>query len=131
MLRRFSVLVLLLAELLFIILSAFTLGNVNRWYILRLLGIIVFGILWVTSHLVLVAALWAFHNRLNNCLGTCALLRTGSKSLDDVMASRGMRQYCLVAEQLVFSALISTIFMAVVCWQVADFFSRSPCAFNK
>uniref|UniRef100_A0A8C4R9A6 Transmembrane protein 168 n=1 Tax=Eptatretus burgeri TaxID=7764 RepID=A0A8C4R9A6_EPTBU len=117
MLRRFSVLVLLLAELLFIILSAFTLGNVNRWYILRLLGIIVFGILWVTSHLVLVTALWAFHNRLNNCLGACALLRTGSKSLDDVMASRGMRQYCLVAEQLVFGALIFTILMAVVCWQ--------------
>ncbi|XP_061418834.1 transmembrane protein 168 isoform X1 [Lethenteron reissneri] len=115
-LRRLSVLALAATELFFLALSACALADLHRWYIV-IPGFVVFGILWLGCHLALVASLWAFHNKLTDCLGAYTLLRASGKGLDGVMASRGMRHFCLVAERLVFGALMSTSLLGAVCWQ--------------
>jgi hypothetical protein len=38
------------------------------------------------------------------------------------MASKGMRHFCLISEQLVFFSLLATTILGAVSWQVSLFF---------
>ncbi|XP_020666114.1 transmembrane protein 168 isoform X3 [Pogona vitticeps] len=45
---------------------------------------------------------------------------TENNSLDRVMASKGMRHFCLISERLVFFSLLSTAVLGAVCWQKSN-----------
>uniref|UniRef100_A0AAX7UAK5 Transmembrane protein 168b n=1 Tax=Astatotilapia calliptera TaxID=8154 RepID=A0AAX7UAK5_ASTCA len=40
--------------------------------------------------------------------------------LDKVMASKGMRHFCLISERLVFFTLVSTVAVGALCWQAKN-----------
>ncbi|MGH0125604.1 UNVERIFIED_CONTAM: hypothetical protein FKN15_010370 [Acipenser sinensis] len=60
---------------------------------------------------------WGFHTKLSDCHNVYYTQRTDSRNLDRVMASKGMRHFCLISERLVFFSLLSTAILGAVSWQ--------------
>lgn len=115
--RRFSVIFVGLVELIFFILSALKLGDLDLWYFV-IPGFSIFGIFWMVCHVIFLITLWGFHTKINDCHKIYYTHRTENNSFDRVMASKGMRHFCLISERLVFFSLLSTAVLGAVCWQV-------------
>ncbi|XP_010793818.1 dynein heavy chain 6, axonemal-like [Notothenia coriiceps] len=62
--------------------------------------------------------LWGFHTKLSECQKAWRAQRSSSRSLDQVMASRGIRHFCLISERLVFFSILSTVTLGAVSWQL-------------
>ncbi|XP_044534975.1 transmembrane protein 168 [Gracilinanus agilis] len=114
--RRFSVISIGFIELTFFILSAFKLRNPYLWYFV-IPGFSIFGIFWMICHVIFLITLWGFHTKLNDCHKVYYTHRADNNSLDRVMASKGMRHFCLISEQLVFFSLLATAILGAVSWQ--------------
>ncbi|KAM4615229.1 transmembrane protein 168-A [Polymixia lowei] len=117
--RRLSLLPLSLAELAFFVMAALKLGHLKLWYLV-IPGFCVFGLFWAICHVVLLITLWGFHTKLNECQRAWRAQRSGSRSLDRVMASRGIRHFCLISERLAFFSLLSTGILGAVSWQASS-----------
>ncbi|XP_056133301.1 transmembrane protein 168-A [Lampris incognitus] len=117
--RRLSLLPLSLAELAFFVLAALKLSHLEQWYLV-IPGFCVFGLFWSICHMVLLITLWGFHTKLNECQEAWRAQRSSSRSLERVMASRGIRHFCLISERLVFFSLLSTAILGAVSWQPSN-----------
>ncbi|KAI1239287.1 hypothetical protein IHE44_0012402, partial [Lamprotornis superbus] len=114
--RRLSVISVGVIELIFFILAAFKLRDLDLWYFV-IPGFSVFGIFWMICHVIFFITLWGFHTKLNDCHRVYYTHRAENNSLDRVMASKGMRHFCLISEQLVFFSLVATAVLGAVSWQ--------------
>ncbi|KAK1335231.1 hypothetical protein QTO34_004815 [Cnephaeus nilssonii] len=114
--RRLSVLFTGMIELTFFILSAFKLRDTHLWYFV-IPGFSIFGIFWMICHIIFLLTLWGFHTKLNDCHKVYFTHRVDNNSLDRIMASKGMRHFCLISEQLVFFSLLATAVLGAVSWQ--------------
>ncbi|XP_048463362.1 transmembrane protein 168 isoform X1 [Rhincodon typus] len=114
--RRISILPVAAIELIFFILAALKLNNLDRWYFM-IPGFSIFGIFWLICHIIFLITFWGFHTKLNDCQKIYYTHRIDNKSLDCVMASKGMRHFCLISERLVFFSLFSTAVLGAVSWQ--------------
>uniref|UniRef100_A0A8D0GT64 Transmembrane protein 168 n=1 Tax=Sphenodon punctatus TaxID=8508 RepID=A0A8D0GT64_SPHPU len=114
--RRLSVISVGVIEIIFFILAAFKLGDLDIWYFV-IPGFSIFGIFWMICHIIFLITLWGFHTKLNDCHKVYYTHRVENNSLDRVMASKGMRHFCLISEQLVFFSLLATAVLGSVSWQ--------------
>jgi hypothetical protein len=114
--RRLSVVFSGMIELTFFILSAFKLRDTHLWYFV-IPGFSIFGIVWMICHIIFLLTLWGFHTKLNDCHKVYFTHRADNNSLDRIMASKGMRHFCLISEQLVFFSLLATTILGAVSWQ--------------
>ncbi|NXG63964.1 TM168 protein, partial [Hemiprocne comata] len=114
--RRLSVISVGVIELIFFILAAFKLRDLDLWYFV-IPGFSIFGIFWMICHVIFFITLWGFHTKLNDCHKVYYTHRVENNSLDRVMASKGMRHFCLISEQLVFFSLVATAVLGAVSWQ--------------
>ncbi|XP_069012953.1 transmembrane protein 168-A [Embiotoca jacksoni] len=115
-LRRLSLFPLSLTELAFFVLAALKLGHLELWYLV-IPGFCLFGLFWSICHVILLITIWGFHTKLSECQKAWQAQRSSRRSLDQVMASRGIRHFCLISERLVFFCLLSTVIMGAVSWQ--------------
>ncbi|XP_057259697.1 transmembrane protein 168 isoform X2 [Pezoporus wallicus] len=115
--RRLSVILVGVIEFTFFILSAFKLRDLDLWYFV-VPGFSIFGIFWMICHVIFFITLWGFHTKLNDCHKVYYTHRAENNSLDRVMASKGMRHFCLISQQLVFFSLVATAVLGAVCWQI-------------
>ncbi|TMS05189.1 Transmembrane protein 168 [Larimichthys crocea] len=117
--RRLSLLPLLAVEVTFIVLAARKLTHLDRWYLLiPLFMVAVF--FWAICHVVFVITLWGFHTKLGDCQRVCLSQGLGGNGLDKIMASKGMRHFCLISKHLVLFTLVSTAAVATLCWQASS-----------
>ncbi|XP_051544174.1 transmembrane protein 168-A-like [Myxocyprinus asiaticus] len=117
--RRFSLLPLSFIEVGFFVLCALKLGDLDVWYLV-IPGFCVFGLLWILCHMVFLVTLWGFHTKLSECQKAWVAQRSEMLGLERIMASRGMRHFCLISKQLVFFCLTSTVILGAVSWQVTN-----------
>ncbi|XP_056603610.1 transmembrane protein 168-A [Triplophysa dalaica] len=117
--RKLSLFPLSLFEVAFVVLCALKLGDMNVWYLV-IPGFCVFGLLWVLCHMVFLVTLWGFHTKLSECQKTCKDQQSDTLSLVRIMASRGMRHFCLISERLLLFCMLSTFILAAVSWQVTN-----------
>lgn len=114
--RRLSLLPLTVIELSYFVLAALKLGDLEQWYLV-IPGFCLFGLFWSICHVVLVITIWGFHTKLSDCQKAWRAQRSGTRSLAQVMASRGIRHFCLISERLVFFTILSTVILGAVSWQ--------------
>ncbi|XP_042267488.1 transmembrane protein 168 [Thunnus maccoyii] len=117
--RRLSLLPLLVVEVIFIILAARKLTDLDQWY-LMIPGFAVCALFWAICHMVFVITVWGFHTKLSDCQRLCVIQGSGVSGLDRVMASKGMRHFCLISERLVLFTLVSTVAVAAFSWQASS-----------
>lgn len=94
-------------------------------------GLSAFTIFWIICHLVFLVTLWGFHSKLSDCQRMCMMHTSEAGELDRVMASKGMRHFCLISKRLVLFSLMSTIILGALGWQVifaVKIFKKSVCA---
>ncbi|XP_056137510.1 transmembrane protein 168 [Lampris incognitus] len=114
--RRLSLVPLLAVEVTFFGLAALKLKDLNQWY-LMVPAFIVCALFWAICHTVFGLTVWGFHTKLGDCQRVCSTQGSGVSNLDKVMASKGMRHFCLISERLLFFTLVSTVIFAAVSWQ--------------
>lgn len=95
------------------------LGLLELWYLV-IPGFCLFGLFWSICHVILLITMWGFHTKLSECQKAWRAQRSSSRSLDQVMASRGIRHFCLISERLVLFSMLSTVVLGAVSWQVGD-----------
>ncbi|XP_019748871.1 transmembrane protein 168-like [Hippocampus comes] len=117
--RRLTLLPLLLLEVTFLVLSAQVLGRLDRWY-LTIPAFAACALFWAICHLVFFISLWGFHSKLSDCQRVCLSQGCGASRLDKIMASKGMRHFCLISERLLRFTLVSTIAVAALSWQASS-----------
>ncbi|KAI4802933.1 hypothetical protein KUCAC02_006500 [Chaenocephalus aceratus] len=117
--RTLSLLPLSVTELAFLVLAALKLGDLELWYLV-IPGFCLFGLFWFICHIILLMTLWGFHTKLSECQKAWRAQRSSSRSLDQVMASRGIRHFCLISERLVFFSILSTVTLGAVSWQSSN-----------
>ncbi|XP_068578762.1 transmembrane protein 168-like [Cebidichthys violaceus] len=117
--RLLSLLPLTVVEVTFIILAAQKLRDLDQWY-LTIPGFVVCGLFWAICHMVLVIAVWGFHTKLSKCQRLCLSQGSGVNGLNKIMASQGMRHFCLISERLVIWSLVSNVAVAALCWQASS-----------
>lgn len=122
--RRLSLFPLSIVEAMFFVLCALKLGHLEFWYLV-IPGFCVFGLFWVLCHMVFLVTLWGFHTKLSESQKVHAAQRSDTRSLDRIMASRGVRHFCLISERLLFFCLLSTVILGAVSWQVGNSFRLS------
>lgn len=116
--RRLSLLPVLAVEVAFVVLSIQKLLYSNQPWLTLVPAVVLCVLFWATCHMVFFITVWGFHSKLSVCQQVLASQLAGSSGLDKVMASRGMRHFCLISERLVFFSLVSTVALAALCWQV-------------
>ncbi|RVE71556.1 hypothetical protein OJAV_G00052890 [Oryzias javanicus] len=109
--RRLCLLPLLGLEVLFISLAGQTITNHPQWYIL-LPFFLIFLLFWAVCHVLFVITLWSFHSKLGDCQ---PLFHYQETSLDKIMASKGLRLFCLISGRLAFFTLVSSFAIAALC----------------
>ncbi|XP_051548873.1 transmembrane protein 168-like [Myxocyprinus asiaticus] len=114
--RHLSLLPLVVVEVAFLIMAALKMRDLDRWYLL-IPGLSVFTIIWIICHLVFLVTLWGFHSKLSDCQRLCMADMSEAGELDRVMASKGMRHFCLISKRLVLFSLVSTIILGALAWQ--------------
>ncbi|KAL0968582.1 hypothetical protein UPYG_G00268840 [Umbra pygmaea] len=114
--RRLSFVPLLLVEVGFLALATRTLMDLTRWY-LMIPGFVLCGLFWLFCHMVFLITLWGFNTKLSDCQRVCQAQGGGTSCLDKVMASKGVRHFCLLSEHLMVFSLLSTIILAALSWQ--------------
>uniref|UniRef100_A0A3Q1FJ79 Transmembrane protein 168b n=1 Tax=Acanthochromis polyacanthus TaxID=80966 RepID=A0A3Q1FJ79_9TELE len=117
--RRLSLLPLLVVEVIFIVLVAPKLTDHDQWYVM-IPGFVVCVLFWAICHMVFVITVWGFHTKLSDCQRLCLSQGSEVNSLDKVMASKGMRHFCLISERLVLFTLVSTVAVAAFFWQASS-----------
>ncbi|XP_077425510.1 transmembrane protein 168-like [Vanacampus margaritifer] len=117
--RRLSLLPLLLLEVTFLGLAAQVLSHLDRWY-LTIPALAACALFWAICHLVFFISLWGFHSKLSDCQWVCLRQSCGTNGLDKIMASKGMRHFCLISERLLRFTLGSTVALAALCWQASN-----------
>lgn len=115
--RHLSLFPLVVVEVNFMIIAALKMRDLDRWYLL-IPGLSVSTIFWIICHLVFWVALWGFHCKLSDCQRLCEVHMSGE--LDRVMASKGMRHFCLISKRLVMFGLVSTIILGALAWQPSN-----------
>lgn len=117
--RRLSLFPLSIIQLSFFVLCALKLGDLDFWYLV-IPGFCVFGFFWLVCHVVFLVTLWGFITKLSECQKIQASQPTDTRTLDRIMASRGMRHFCLISQRLVFFTLLSTAILGAVSWQTLN-----------
>ncbi|XP_066505839.1 transmembrane protein 168 [Hoplias malabaricus] len=117
--RRLTLLPLLAIEITFLVLSAFKMGNLDQWYVV-IPSFSASGIFWIICHVVFLVTLWGFHSKLSDCQSACLAQRAEPGALDRVMASKGMRHFCLISKHLVLFSLVSTVTLGALSWQPSN-----------
>lgn len=117
--RRLSLLPLSLIELAFFVLAALKLGHLELWYLV-IPGFCLFAVFWIICHVILLLTIWGFHTKLSDCQKAWQAQRSISRSLNQVMASKGIRHFCLISERLVFFSILSTVTLGAVSWQSSN-----------
>ncbi|XP_067292071.1 transmembrane protein 168 [Pseudorasbora parva] len=117
--RRLTLLPLVVVEMMFLVVAALKMRDLDRWYLL-IPGLSASTIFWIICHLVFLVTLWGFHSKLSDCQRMCMAHMSEAGELDRVMASKGMRHFCLISKRLVLFSLMSTIIIGGLGWQESN-----------
>lgn len=117
--RHLSLFPLVVAEVSFLVVAAMKMKDLDRWYLL-IPGLAASAVFWIICHLVFLVTLWGFHSKLSDCQRLCAAHMSEAGELDRVMASKGMRHFCLISKRLVMFSLVSTIILGALAWQPSN-----------
>lgn len=116
--RRLTLLPLLMVQVTFIILAVLQVKD-QELLLMMVTGLVVCCVFWPICHIVFVITVWGFHSKLSDCQRVCSSQLSVRNRLDKIMASKGMRHFCLISERLVLFTLASTVAVTALCWQVS------------
>ena len=120
--HRLQILAILVLEVLFYV-SSMQLFYEPELPVYRKIVFILMSIYWVPIHFMFILTCWGFVGKLEECANIAD--STGNFSdnaMSDIMASKGVRHFCLVLINVTFCTIISTVIAIALSWQ-----GKNPC----
>lgn len=79
----------------------------------------VFFLFWIAGHIVFLVDCWGFLLKLEECSES---LEEGfhTNTMLDVLASRGVRHFCLISKSVILVTITTTVLLAIPSWQVTN-----------
>ena len=80
---------------------------------------VAFLLLWIAGHIVFIVDCWGFLIKLEECSQS---LKEGfdTNTMLDVLASRGVRHFCLISKSIILVTIATTVLLAIPSWQVTN-----------
>lgn len=115
--QKSFVLFIFLGEFIYVMGAAQVTLNHHRFVIAPIF--LVFLVFWVVGHTVFLVDCWGFLIKLEEC--SLRLKKEfDTNTMLDVLASRGMRHFCLISKTIVLLTLATTVLLAIPSWQVTN-----------
>ena len=115
--HRLQIIAMLVGECLFLTFCV-EVSTIPNMLVFRLPLLILSSVVWIGFHIMLLVTCWGFMSKLEEC---AAALRARGEVSDDnmseVMASKGIRHFCLVSQIVTLYTFISTALLAAAAWQ--------------
>ena len=120
--HRLQILAILVLEVLFYV-SSMQLFYEPELPVYRKLIFILMSIYWVPIHIMFILTCWRFVGKLEECSNVADLTGNFSdNAMSHIMASKGVRHFCLVLINVTFCTIISTVIAIASSWQ-----GKNPC----
>lgn len=114
--RRLILIGVMAAELVFLTVHSIAIRHHKEWYVVvPIFGVLV--VLWASVHLAFFVTCWSFSNKVTECMNVVRDLPDDNRNLRRIMASRGLRCFCLIAQRVTCVTLLSTNLVAIVAWE--------------
>lgn len=116
--RKFMVLIVLLVECVYVSFAIHVIWNHHRAVVMVPI-FCAFLFFWFVGHLVLLVDCWGFIIKIEECAQTLPQ-EFETNTMLDVLASRGVRHFCLVSKFIILITMMTTVLLAIPTWQVAN-----------
>ena len=97
-------------------------ANHKEWFVVVPL-FSVFAILWLCFHILYLISTWKLMNKVTECNLTYNSLSEDNRSMNRIMASKGIRHFSLISRRIIFLTLITTILLMGVGWETKTNYS--------
>ena len=78
-----------------------------------------FLLLWIAGHIVFIVDCWGFLMKLEECSQSLKE-EFDTNTMLDVLASRGVRHFCLISKSIILVTIVTTVLLAIPSWQVTN-----------
>ena len=75
-----------------------------------------FSVVWWCYHIVFIITCWQLMNKITDCNMTYNSLMEESRNMTNIMASKGVRHFSLIAQRLTLVTLLTTIILHTIGW---------------
>ncbi|KAL3852470.1 hypothetical protein ACJMK2_016103 [Sinanodonta woodiana] len=99
-------------------------ANHKEWFVVVPIYI-VFAIIWLCLHLVYFITTWKLMTKVTECNMTYNNISDERRSMNRIMASKGVRHFSLVSQRIICLSLASTIILAGIGWETRTTYSLS------
>ena len=114
--RKTLVLLLFLLNLVSVTIIGRLLTRHKEWFVVIPIYIVL-TVFWLCFHIIYLISTWKLMNKITDCNKTYQSLTSEHKSLNRIMASKGIRHFSLISRRLIFLTLLTTILLMGVGWQ--------------
>lgn len=97
-------------------------ANHKEWFVVVPL-FAVFAILWICFHVLYLITTWKLMNKVTECNLTYNSLSEENRSMNRIMASKGIRHFSLISRRIICISLITTILLMGVGWETKTNYS--------
>ena len=79
----------------------------------------IFFLFWIAGHIVFLVDCWGFLLKLEECSQSLKE-EFDTNTMLDVLASRGVRHFCLISKSIILVTVATTVLLAIPSWQVTN-----------
>lgn len=113
--RRSLITLIIALQLVFYSLLAVLVPSHKEWFVVVPLFIAFSGV-WLIFHIIFVVTCWLLSNKISQCNESLKTSIECNRSLNQVLASRGVRHFSLISQRLLAITLLSTIVLHLLTW---------------
>uniref|UniRef100_H2ZB12 Transmembrane protein 168 n=1 Tax=Ciona savignyi TaxID=51511 RepID=H2ZB12_CIOSA len=121
--QYFSLFVIFVIEFLFCILAFWVILLHPEFELVFVVPVVgASGLVWICTHLGFISTEFVLARKLSECQDFFHKLPTqsGGTSLPHIMSSKGVRHLCVIGQQTIACALLSTLIFGAVSWRRED-----------
>lgn len=114
--RRFVIIVIFVVNFASVALIGRPLANHKEWFVVIPIYAVL-AIFWLCFHIIYMITTWKLMNKITECNITYNGMLDNHRSMNRVMASKGIRHFSLISRRIIFITLITTLLVAAVGWE--------------
>ena len=97
-------------------------ANHKEWYVVVPLYV-AFAIIWLCFHVIYFISAWKLMSKITDCNQTFSSISDDRKSMNRIMASKGIRHFSLISQRLMCFTLMTTFILFGLGWETKTGYS--------
>lgn len=122
LIRHLFVLVIFILNLVTAVEVGILSANHKEWFVVVPL-FIAFAIVWLCFHVIYFISSWKLMSKITDCNQTLSSISDDRKSMNRIMASKGIRHFSLISQRLMCLTLLTTCMLFGIGWETKNGYS--------